>query len=57
MPADPIERYGDALAELEAILDALNQHCSQVRLVRFDDSGRALESSFRLLQELVPLVE
>ncbi len=32
--------------DLESILDALQRHCSQVRLVRFDDSSRALESSF-----------
>jgi len=32
--------------DLEVIMDTLKAHCSQVRLVRFDDSSRSLESSF-----------
>jgi len=32
--------------ELETIMDALSPHCAQVKLMRFDDTGAALESSF-----------
>ena len=32
--------------ELETIMDALSPHCAQVKLMRFDDSGTAIESSF-----------
>ncbi len=32
--------------ELEAIMDALSPHCSQIKLMRFDDVGTTLESSF-----------
>ncbi|MBC8503651.1 MAG: DUF4956 domain-containing protein [Anaerolineales bacterium] len=32
--------------ELESIMDVLTPHCSQVKLMRFDDSGITLESSF-----------
>ncbi|OQX65154.1 MAG: hypothetical protein B5M51_01555 [Anaerolinea sp. 4484_236] len=32
--------------ELESIMDALSPHCSQIKLMRFDDSESTLESSF-----------
>ncbi len=32
--------------ELESIMDVLSAHCSQVKLMRFDDSASSLESSF-----------
>ena len=32
--------------ELETILEVLNQNCARVRLMRLDDSGPSLESSF-----------
>jgi len=41
-----VASQGTAKIELEAILAALKPHCAQIRLMRFDDSGSALESSF-----------
>ncbi len=41
-----VASHNPAKVELEEILAALKPHCAQVKLVRFDDSGDALESSF-----------
>lgn len=41
-----VASQGTAKVELESIMDVLSPHCSQIRLMRFDDSGQALESSF-----------
>lgn len=41
-----IASQGPAKVELETIIDVLSPHCAQIRLMRFDDSGAALESSF-----------
>lgn len=41
-----VASQGPVKVELETIMEALAPHCSQIRLMRFDDSGAALESSF-----------
>jgi hypothetical protein len=41
-----VASQGSPKVELEAIMSALSPHCSQIRLMRFDDAGSALESSF-----------
>jgi hypothetical protein len=41
-----VASHNPAKVELEEILAALKPHCAQLKLVRFDDSGAALESSF-----------
>jgi hypothetical protein len=41
-----VASQGSPKVELESIMDALSPHCSQIRLMRFDDAGSALESSF-----------
>lgn len=41
-----ISSHGTEKVELETIMDALSPHCAQIKLMRFDDSGSAIESSF-----------
>lgn len=41
-----VASHNPAKVELEEVMTALKPHCAQLKLMRFDDSGAALEGSF-----------
>ncbi|MBC8331938.1 MAG: DUF4956 domain-containing protein [Anaerolineae bacterium] len=41
-----VASHGPTKVELETIMDALKPHCTQLKLMRFDDTAQSLEGSF-----------